>query len=75
MTDPKSSRRYILENEELKDIIKKMWFMAKRYAQGRDSYAPMLMDYCTRRAIELGVDIQPDPVDGKLYFMYVEGEK
>lgn len=62
----KTKRQLEIENDELKSIIKRMWFMAKRYAEGRNSYAPSMMNDCTRRALELGVQLEPDPVDGKL---------
>lgn len=45
---------------ELEHIIQDIWWMAKRYADGRTSYAPETFNEAIRTALALGVKIVPD---------------
>lgn len=43
-------------------IIETLW-MARRYADGRMTFAPTTVNECIDAAIKLGIDIQPDNDD------------
>ena len=49
--------------DELEKIIKDIWWMARRYAHGRQSFAVDNYNRAIHKAVELGIDIRPDPVD------------
>ena len=48
---------------DLEKIIKDIWWMARRYAHGRQSYAVEQYNSAIKKAQSLGIDIKPDPVD------------
>lgn len=49
------------ENAALRDIIKNTFWMARRYAHGRNTYAPGMVRDAYKRIKTLSVDIgQPD---------------
>lgn len=54
---------YKKRSEELEKIILDIYWMARRYAHGRQTYAVSQYNDAINKAIELGVDIKPDPVD------------
>jgi hypothetical protein len=58
------SKKLKAENEKLRDIIKDMQWMARRYAHGRMSYAVDMYNCAVRDAQALGVELWPDPIDG-----------
>jgi hypothetical protein len=43
------------ENEMLRSIIKETLWMARRYASGRQTYAPAMYNEAAKKAVELGV--------------------
>lgn len=53
------------ENHNLREIIANIWWMARRYADGRSSYAPGLFNQCIEKAIANGVKIEDD--NGTIY--------
>lgn len=55
---------YKKRSEELEKIILDIYWMARRYAHGRQSYAVSQYNDAINKAIELGLKIKPDPVDG-----------
>ncbi len=50
--------------EDLEKIIKDIWWMSRRYAHGRQSYAVSQYNDAIKKAQELGMTFNPDPVDG-----------
>ena len=59
------------ENRRLRGIISDIYWMARRYATGRKTYAPSMYNDAIRAAIDLGCDIKPDPADNdKVYADY-----
>jgi hypothetical protein len=54
---------YKKRSEELEKIILDIYWMARRYAHGRQTYAVSQYNEAINKAIELGVDIKPDPID------------
>ena len=60
--DPKSLKA---ENDDLREIIANIWWMAREYADGRSSYAPALFNQCIEKAIANGVTIKDD--NGNIY--------
>jgi hypothetical protein len=57
----------IKENEELKEYLKDLWWMAKRYADGRRSYATTQLNVTVDRLRDMGVITEPDPIDKSYY--------
>jgi hypothetical protein len=53
------------ENEKLKSLLGETLWMARRYADGRSTYAPSIVNESIDFAVSLGVRIDPD--DGKMY--------
>ena len=45
------------ENKTLKQICKDLQWMARRYADGRSTYAVGLVNDCTKTLLVLGVDL------------------
>jgi len=45
------------ENEQLKDIIRQTLWMARRYADGRSTYAPAMVNECIMKANKLGIEL------------------
>lgn len=58
------------ENQILKSIIKDIWWMARRYADGRLTYAPGLFNGAMARAKSCGMEIEPDPICGGIVARY-----
>jgi hypothetical protein len=54
---------YKKRSEELERIILDIYWMARRYAHGRKTYAVSQYNDAINKAIELGVNIKPDPID------------
>lgn len=50
------------EKQELKRIIKETLWMARRYADGRSTYAPEMVNKCIMSAEKLGISLE-GPVD------------
>jgi len=50
-----------LENHQLKKIISDIWWMARRYADGRSTYATGMFNNAIRQAEALGVELNPKP--------------
>jgi len=50
--------------KELERIIYDIWWMARRYAHGRQSYAVGQYNDAIRKAQQIGLVFQPDPIDG-----------
>lgn len=49
------------DNErKLRYIIEQTLWMARRYADGRRTYAPSDLNQCIDLALSLGIDIKPD---------------
>ena len=48
--------------KQLETIILDMWWMARRYADGRMSYAPSMYNDAIDLAVKLGVPIKDDPI-------------
>lgn len=52
------------ENEKLRNIIQETLWMARRYADGRSTYAPSMVNENIMKAYELGIEldgpIEPD---------------
>lgn len=46
---------------QLEQIIRKTFWMARRYANGRSTYAPAVVNQCLRDLADLGIDIDRDP--------------
>ena len=55
----KSRREVIME-----EIIRETLWMARRYAHKRRTFAPTTINECIDSALELGIEIKPDTVDG-----------
>lgn len=49
------------ENEKLKEIIRETLWMARRYADGRCTYAPETVNKCIDLALELGIELNGPP--------------
>jgi len=45
------------ENEQLRDIIRETLWMARRYADGRSTYAPTTVNECIMLANDLDIEI------------------
>ena len=63
-TEARTRQRYDIqtlkvENEELKRFCVDLQWMAKRYAEGRQTYAPSTVNNITRRLIEMGLPLNP----------------
>lgn len=54
------------ESAALKRIIEDFHWMARRYADGRMSYAVSLFNDCTRKALDLGCELNPT-ADGTIW--------
>ena len=52
------------ENVQLRYIIKEIWWMARRYAHGRSTYAVEEFNEAIRLAQRLEIKFDPDPIDG-----------
>jgi len=50
--------------KKLESIIKDTWWMARRYAHGRQSYSVGQFNDALKLAQELGMTFTPDPIDG-----------
>lgn len=50
------------ENAELRGIVEEVLYMARRYADGATSTAPVTVNNCIRRAEGLGIVLPPDAV-------------
>lgn len=48
-------KKILEENEKLKEIIKDTLWMARRYADGRSTYAPRTFNMCVHKLDELGL--------------------
>jgi hypothetical protein len=46
----------------LEHIIKEIYWMARRYADGRTSYAPHMYNDAMWSAVVLGLDLKTDPI-------------
>jgi hypothetical protein len=57
------------ENEKLRRIAKDLQWMARRYANGRRTYAVGVCNDATKHLIEMGVEIKPDPVGDTIWAM------
>ena len=53
--------------QALERIVTDIHWMAKRYADGRNTYAPSMFNRAMRIALRLGITLQPDPIDGHLF--------
>lgn len=51
------------ENQKLRHIIQETLWMARRYADGRCTYAPGTVNECIMMAQELGIDLGDGPID------------
>lgn len=49
------------ENEKLRLIVSETLWMARRYADGRSTYAPLVVNECIGKALELGIDMSGPP--------------
>ncbi len=54
------------KNSELKQIITRLQFWARRYAEGRTSYVSKEINEVTEKAIKLGVSCDPETVDERI---------
>lgn len=48
---------------ELEEIVLSTWWMARRYATGRLSYAPGLYNNAIEKAKKLGLKLQEDTIE------------
>lgn len=48
------------EAAHLREVIEKIWWMARRYADGRQTYATGLFNDSIREAQALGCELKPD---------------
>lgn len=55
------------ENEALKQVIKDIWWLARRYADGRRSYAVSLYNDAIETCLGLGMKFEPDPISGGIW--------
>lgn len=46
---------------DLEHIIRETLWMARRYADGRSTYAPETVNKCIDKALELGIDLDGPP--------------
>jgi len=53
-----------VENSQLRWVIQEIWWMARRYAHGRQTYAASTFNEAIETAQKLGMNFEPDPVDG-----------
>ena len=53
--------------KELETIIRDIYWMARRYADGRHTYAPSMYNEAIYKAQELGLDLKPDSITGTLW--------
>lgn len=53
-----------VRERQLEKIIRDIMWAARRYANNRRTYAPTMINEAIALALELGVDIAPDTVDG-----------
>jgi hypothetical protein len=47
-----------------KHVIQEIWWMARRYAHGRMTYAVEEFNSAIRLAQKKGMEFRPDPIDG-----------
>ena len=60
-----TNKQLEFQNQTLKSIITEIWWMARRYADGRSTYAPGLFNQVIDLALKNGVQIGDD--QGKIY--------
>lgn len=53
----------VQEIEKLEHIIEQTLWMARRYADGRSTYAPSVVNECIDLALKLGIDLCGPPED------------
>jgi hypothetical protein len=63
-----------LQNETLKNICKDLHWMARRYADGRQSYATSLFNQHTQSLLDLGMELGPNS-DGTIWARDAMGRK
>jgi len=49
-----------IRNDSLVGIIREIWWMAKRYADGRSTYAPHTVNRCVDLLLKMGIQLSPD---------------
>lgn len=57
----------IKENEELKQMLENIWWMAKRYADGRSTYATTDINTIIDKLRDKNIITEPDPIDNSYY--------
>lgn len=59
------------ERDQARDIVREIWWMARRYADGRNTFAPHMFNEAIKQAVEwLGDDDKgeiyaKDPIDDR----------
>lgn len=53
------------ENNTLKSVIQEIWWMARRYADERSTFAPQIYNQAIRECLKLGIDFST--VDGIIW--------
>lgn len=51
--------------QELESIIHDIWWMARRYADGRNTCAPWQYNRAIDKAVELGMEFKPDTINNE----------
>ena len=49
-----------IRDEELCEIIREIWWMARRYADGRNTVVTSTLNDMVRKALQLGISLKPD---------------
>jgi len=55
------------ENHALRHIVRETIWMARRYADGRSTYAPSMVNEAITEALRLGIQVDPDGATEKIY--------
>ena len=66
--------RIAKREEQLENIILDIYWMARRYADGRQSYAVGMYNDAIELAIELGVPITPDHIANPPSYFAQDGD-
>lgn len=68
-----SKRKECKKCAELMSVIQDIWWMARRYADGRLSYAPGMFNRAINKAMNNGLECNPDIVAKPVPSMYAKG--
>lgn len=53
--------------KKLETIVRETLWMARRYADGRSTYAPKVVNECIHLARELGINMEDAPIESRKF--------